>query len=415
MQKHYEKIICACCFLIYFLNVGFPSTSFNVYQPYLADLSYVGNTGASVIVGIRAGVSFFAMFFTALFYKKLDCRIGVFVASLFTSAGFILYGLASSFAGFCLAAIFAGIGYGLGGVVAVTMIINRWVTKNVGAAVGFATLGSGVSSIILPPIIARIIDSSSLSNAFIFEASIAVVTSLILVIFLKNNPKENSQPVTDCADDTDDTQDSKAGEVTNNDANQQKEGIPAKQFKLMVFAMALVGCTAIGATNYFSILLTSEGIDLINAATLVSLLGASLSVSKFVGGIIFDKLGSTKASIILFAFMIIGLVFCCLSACFTSHAIAVLAAICTGAGACIGSIGLSLWSIEISPTERFAESVKNLQTSYAFGGFVFMFIPGILKDLCGSYIISYVLLLVITIVSACIVIPTLIRKHNRAN
>ena len=385
-----------------------------MFQPYLADLPHVGNTGASVIVGIRAGVSFFAMFFTAIFYKRLDCRIGVFVASLFTSAGFVFYGLASSFAGFCLAAVFAGIGYGLGGVVAVTMIINRWVTKNVGAAVGFATLGSGVSSIILPPIVARIIDASSLSNAFFFEASIAVVISLILVIFLKNNPKENTHSNADCADNTSDIQDSKVCEGTSNEANQQKNGIPAKQFKLMVFAMALVGCIAIGATNYFSILLTSEGIDLINAASLVSLLGASLSVSKFAGGIIFDKLGSTKASVILFTFMIIGLVFCCLSACFTSHAIAALAAICTGAGACIGSIGLSLWSIEISPTEHFAESVKNLQTSYAFGGFVFMFIPGILKDLCGSYIISYVFLLVLTIVSACIVISTLIRKHNRA-
>ena len=38
IKRHYEKVIAACCFLILFTNVGLPSTSFSVFQPYLVDL-----------------------------------------------------------------------------------------------------------------------------------------------------------------------------------------------------------------------------------------------------------------------------------------------------------------------------------------------------------------------------------------
>ena len=50
IKRHYEKVIAACCFFILFTNVGLPSTSFSVFQPYLVDLPGVGNTGGSIII-----------------------------------------------------------------------------------------------------------------------------------------------------------------------------------------------------------------------------------------------------------------------------------------------------------------------------------------------------------------------------
>ena len=53
LKQHYEKVICACCFLLLFTNVGLASTSFSVYQPYLVELPGVGHSGGSIVISIR--------------------------------------------------------------------------------------------------------------------------------------------------------------------------------------------------------------------------------------------------------------------------------------------------------------------------------------------------------------------------
>lgn len=109
IKSHYEKIICACCFLILFTNIGLPSTSFSVYQPCLVEIPGVGHAGGSIIVSIRTFISLLAMFFVAKFYRLLDCRLGVLVSSLCVGVGFALYSFfAESFVGLCVASVFYG-------------------------------------------------------------------------------------------------------------------------------------------------------------------------------------------------------------------------------------------------------------------------------------------------------------------
>lgn len=93
VKRHYEKVICVCCFLILFTNIGLPSTSFSVYQPYLVAIPGVGHAGGSVILSVRTFVSLVAMFFVARYYGWLNCRIGAFVASICVAIGFGLYAL----------------------------------------------------------------------------------------------------------------------------------------------------------------------------------------------------------------------------------------------------------------------------------------------------------------------------------
>ena len=96
IKQHYEAVVAVCCFLILFTNVGLPSTSFSVYQPYLVDLPGVGHSGGSIIVSVRTFVSLLAMLVVGRYYDLVDCRIGAFLATLSVSAGFALYSFAGS-------------------------------------------------------------------------------------------------------------------------------------------------------------------------------------------------------------------------------------------------------------------------------------------------------------------------------
>ena len=90
IKKHYQTIIVACAFTLLFVNTGFTSTSFSIYQSYIVDIPGVGDVGGSVVVTVRTFVSLICMFFTG---------------------------------GLCVASAFAGIGYGFGGMVASTYLI----------------------------------------------------------------------------------------------------------------------------------------------------------------------------------------------------------------------------------------------------------------------------------------------------
>ena len=72
MKRHYERVIVLCCFLLMFCNVGIPSTSFNVYQPYIVAIPGVGDSGGSFVIGLRTCVSMGCMFVGGKYFEILN-------------------------------------------------------------------------------------------------------------------------------------------------------------------------------------------------------------------------------------------------------------------------------------------------------------------------------------------------------
>ena len=180
IKKQYQTIIVACAFTLLFVNTGFTSTSFSIYQSYIVNIPGVGDVGGSVVVTVRTFVSLICMFFTGVYFRRLNPRIGFFIATLFTALAFFLFGRAYSLAGLCVASAFAGIGYGFGGMVASTYLIGNWFRGKVGSVSGIATMGSGVAAIFIPILAGWLIDAFSLSLAFYVEAAIAFILALLL-------------------------------------------------------------------------------------------------------------------------------------------------------------------------------------------------------------------------------------------
>ncbi len=404
MKNHYERLICLCCFLIFFVNVGLPSTSFNVFQPYLAAEPAVGNTGGSLVLAARTLVSFSCMFFVDRYVNALGARRGAALATVFTSVGFFLFSLANTMTEYFAGAFFAGIGYGLGGMVVVTLITRRWFATGVGTAVGIATMGSGLSSLLLSPIVARIIENISLSWGFRFEALVALALGAVIFALLRDDPAEMGLAPYH--------KEGAAGAAKASEHNPRKEPLPKPAMAILIVGCALLGAVAIDASNYFSILLTSEGISTLNAATIIALMGLALTVGKFASGFLFDLIGTIRGTIILFAVMFAGLVFACLSS--LNPVFPFLAAVLFGSGVTLGSVGISLWSIELSTPDRLTSTVKNLQIAYVMGGFLFSMVPGPLMDLCHSYVISYEILTAAAAVCALIVVGTYLRYAPRS-
>ena len=395
VRAHYEKVICACCFLILFTNIGMPSTSFAVYQPYIVAIPDVGDAGGSIILAVRNLVTIGAMVVVDRYYQLLDARRGAALSMLFTAAGFVVYGAAQGMPLFVLGSVLCGVGYGLGGMIAATMLVNRWYASGVGTALGVASVGSGVASIVIPVAAARIIEAQSLSTAFFCEAALALALAAVVAVLLRNRPADMGlQPHV-----------SKTVEKRRARGRYARLSRPLspRAHAALMAAMVMTGAFSVGGCAYLSVLFVSGGIDLQIAALLVSVAGTCLTVAKVVVGKIIDRVGTRVATGAVFAVSICGFVLCCTIS-MGGVPVAVAGAICVGCGISLGTVGTSVWSIELSDAEHRTKSIKDCQIGYALGGLLMNILPGPLSVLTGTYAVSFALMGVLAAIAAFIVL-----------
>jgi MFS family permease len=392
MKSHYEKVITFCCFLFLFVNIGFPSTSFNVYQPYLIAQDAVGDLGASAILAVRTLVSLSAMFFVDRYYSNLDARRGVALACAMTAAGFGLFAVGGSMPVYLLGAVLSGMGYGFGGMVAMTILTNRWYRKGIGTAMGVASVGSGVASILVPLAAVQVIHAQSLHAAFALEAGVALGLGALVLLLLRNRPSDLGIELEDPA------REGSAGRAV-----RAPYRLSPAWRALFMAALVAVGAVAVGGGTYLSVLFTSSGIDAVFAATLLSVMGICLTIAKFVTGRLFDAIGTRRGSALMFGVLTVGLALCIVSS-GGSPVIAAIAAALLGAGISLGTVGISMWSLELTDGGSTTRFVKRCQTAYALGGFLMNSIPGPLKTITGTYVSSYAIMCAITVYAGIVVV-----------
>ena len=276
MKNKYKYVITLCAFLIMFVNVGCPSTSFGVYQPYIVDQPNMTHFYGSLIVSLRSLASLVSMFFIAAYYKKLDCRIGVALATMATGLGFIIFSFSDNVVMYAMGSIVMGVGYSLGGAAGMTLLLDNWYGNKASVHVGIATSGSSFSGIFLPSIVLFFLTTFSLGFSFLIEGLLIIVIGALLFVLIRNKPKvavvaSKSSPAED-----------KASGVS----------ISKLKYWIFVFAIFLLGGVAIVGVNFFSILFSTAGASAEVAANVVAFSSIALCISKLVTGVVYDKLGA---------------------------------------------------------------------------------------------------------------------------
>ncbi|HJI81762.1 MAG TPA: hypothetical protein OIM20_08605, partial [Eggerthellaceae bacterium] len=72
------------------------------------------------------------------------------------------------------------------------------------------------------------------------------------------------------------------------------------------------------------------------------------------------------------------------------------------------------WSIELAPRGQQVKTIKNFQIAYALGGFIFTFLPGFIMEATGTYLVSYVMLLIMVVLAAVIIVGLYVVLDKRA-
>jgi len=387
-SKKYAWVICVLgC--ITMMCMGLATSVYAVYQPFVISHNGLTNAQASALITVRAAIGTVATLLVNWVIGKINLRKTIGIAVFASAVGFGVYAIATmakSYALYCVGASLEGIAYGLGSIIPVTVLMNRWFKSHKALAMGIAGAGTGVASLAAPPLITSGILNLSLQTTFLIEAIVMLVLCLVLSLFLRNDPTDMGlAPYEDGP--------AKEGKKQHVEAEHITGKLGKVNTVLMILAAFIIGCVNSPGYSHISVLFTNEGFAPQVVATLMSVLGITILLGKMLFGEISDRLGMYRSNYIFFSMYVIGIGLCCL-AFMQSMVLGFAAMLILGMGYSVGTVGLPLYGLDmVGDPKEAAKQVKRFQVAYMIGAMVFATVPGIMADAHDSrYISAYILM-----------------------
>jgi len=279
--------------------------------------------------------------------------------------------------------VFLGIAIA-GPFVCITATVAKWHSAKRGLALGIAASGSGLSTIIFPPIATKLIQRFDWPLATFILGVIVVVIGLPCSLLMKNPPLPPGQ-----------------------EPNNQKSGSPFEAWRLLpvylknkaflaiVIIFIIIGAAGYGTQNHLVNYETDLGITALTAAGMMSVMGFASTAGRLGIGTISDRIGTKKDASL--CCILLGLSFILLLTKIT--ALMWVAAALFGAG--FGG------SIPLIPT-LMAERVELTQLSTAtgvgtmglnIGAAIGPWVGGFIFDVSGHYFWAFTLAAVVCILA----------------
>lgn len=403
-RPHYAWLVCLGGALSLSTVMGLGSNVFTIYQPEILAFHQFTNAQGSWITTTRSLFVLLALLIVNHLCSRLGLRTVMTLGNLSTGLSYFCFALSRTFPMYLFSAALSGLGYCLGGMVPLSLLISGWFRERRGLALGLASAGSGISTIIAPPIITKLIHARGLHFAFAWEGVFILVCALVLWLLVRSRPEDIFlEPYG--ASVSDDAPPAEA-------APKNRKDYPRAQ-KLLLLSGLLLGGPLGPAYTHLTVYYTSEGFDSSFIALLISMMGATICLGKTLCGQIYDRFGVRAGNHFSFGTYLTGLILCCLAP--TQSVVAAVAAFL------LFSLGLSIcgappavWSNDLASEENYPKQVRSFTTAYTAGMLVFGPVPGILADhMGGSYLPAYVLFTAFLLIAYLIVLG--IYSRLRAN
>ena len=386
--NRYSWLICFSGLLMHFCCLGMVNMAFSVYLPRLRETLQLSNTTVSLIITLRVVVSVFVMMAALRIYKKITLRIGVTFSLLSLALGMFLLSLAGSVV-LCLAAsFFMGIAFGLGATLPVSLLVTAWFEDRRGTALAVCTCGSGLCTMLVPPITTRLMEAYSMRTALLTEIVFILLAAAIVFLIVRDTPdrlqlapyrfgsKEGSEKAA--------PEDALESEPQAKSKKKTVSSISPLRLRLIFLATFAVGFGCNSFISFLSLHFISVGYTPMAAASAMSSLGLLMIFSKLLSGFLSDRFGTTVSNYLMLGSMIAGAILSVLAD-GVSLPYMYLSAMFAGFGMPIGSLGIALWINDLTPADTYAKNIQKNQVIFTLGTLTGAFVPGVLADITGTY------------------------------
>lgn len=396
-RPHYAWLVCLGGALALFAVMGLGVNVFSIYQPEIVRLNGFTDAQGSWITTTRSLFILAALLCVNQLCARFGLRRVMSLGVLLAVLSCVCFAFANSFPMYCAAAALTGVGYCWGGMVPISLAVGRWFRDRRGFALGLASAGSGVSTVIAPTLLTRAMDRWGMRAAFLLEGAVVLVCAVLVWLLVRDRPEDlgltpyrrpGAEPAEKSAV-------SGAG-----------AGLSGGQWALLLLAALFVGATGGPGFSHLTMLYTSSGYDSLFVAGLISCLGAMISVGKILCGQVYDRRGGRGGNRFAFGTLLLSLALCCLAP-MGGTLPPVLAVTAFGLGMSITAVSPARWAADLCAD--YESAVRTITLAFTAGMLVFGPLPGLLAGWLGGYVPAY-LTFFLLLLAAFLIVQGLYRK-----
>ena len=399
---HYAWLVMFACFLMNLCVIGIASLGISLFLPYLRESLNLSATQSSFVLSLQGITTILTLGVAGTLFKKYSVRL-INLAFIFVCViGFVLMAFAQNIFMLYAGALLSGITLGCSGHVPTSTLINRWFIKARGTAFGFVTVGSGVCTLVLSPIITGVIETYSVTAGFLFAAGVMLVLELIAFFIARNKPEDMGlKPYGYEESLKEDANSSKPVGEKQLSGYTHKQALKSPSFWILGIVVFMVGFTVKPAIGHLVAYAQEAGHPAMLAAAAYSLYGGLNIVSKPLYGAIKDKIGTFNSNWYIFLAYGIGLG----SALLVPNGTVFLYVfiILFSIGVPIGTMGNPFWVTDLFGLKEYGAIYSNIMVFYNLGITIGSSLFGILCDFTGTYLTGYIVCAVMMFVGLVIV------------
>ena len=127
---HYAWWVCVGCALLIYCTAGLAVNAYTIYQPFILRENGFSNAQSSLLITVRSLAAFLSSMLAERVYRLFTLRVSMALAGLASALGFVVYSLSDSYAGYCAASALIGVGFGIGTMTPIAVLLGRWFVKD---------------------------------------------------------------------------------------------------------------------------------------------------------------------------------------------------------------------------------------------------------------------------------------------
>ncbi len=376
----YGWVIVFAGILIMSTVIGIGWNSFGQFiKPVCADMGF-SRQAMSTNMTIFSLVQMFVNFSWGTILRHVKLRTLMRISAIAFPAAYFGYSFARNIWMFYACSMVIGVTMAMLTTLAFSVIVSNWFYEKRGTAIGVAMMGTGIGGMIFNPLAARLIETVGWRMTFRILACVIFCAAFFAVYFLiRVRPEEKGlKPFG--------WERAHQGEAAPADMDQTGEMfrdlIKTWRFRLVCLCVCF-STTAIGTmTQVMSPHLTDNGYATQTAAFMVSFCMAALAVGKMTLGVVFDRLGTRRATILSIScgFLgIMGMLFC--------RHMYMLPLIVVGQclGSSFGTVGVPMIAQNLFGRRDYNSNYGFIAACSSVGGALSPMINGAVYDRMGTY------------------------------
>ena len=295
-------------------------------------------------------------------------------------------------------AVISGFGFSFFSYMMITIILGNWFHKNLGTFSGIAISFSGIGSAIASPVITKMLASLGFRTTYIVY-SVLTVLLVVPVLFFTFTPEESGlKPYGE-------GQRGEASDTGNENLNLRFVMPSLLAFSAFALTLFVIGLTSLN--SHLPSLAVSGGFTADVGALLLSASMIGNLSSKFVVGVIIDRVGVLKGFIIILVTSLAGF----LLILFSGGVIGLLLAggFLYGTVFSLGSLGLSILARYLYGNGQYNNVYSKMTFVTSLGSAAFVTLVGLLYDATGAYTLPVIVEIILAAASLLLTAWLLIR------